>query len=255
MVCDSNENIKAGDLLQRGGTIFEKGGWALSVITLGPFLIHFELIIVVVSVFAGYLALNYRLRKVITNGENIGNEYATALILGFFVWKFSLLLFDPISVIQYPMSLLYFNGGDRGIGLAIIISILFLGFRTHKDGTLIGTHLDGLAAGWIAGSGIYHLMLIITDTENLIFHTLFAALQVFLALFLYSRKAVVVNPIVIIRSLIWYSLGMNAIIFTHQDRDLFIFGFSKEQIIGFAIFITAIFVDYVVHIKQKEEVH
>ncbi|WP_438350822.1 hypothetical protein ACP8HI_09345 [Paenibacillus sp. FA6] len=214
----------------------------MNVIQLGPLILNFEMLIFILSAFTGYLALKYRLGKAAVEG-NISDKFGNALILGFVTWKCSIIIFDPVSVIQYPMSLVYFNGGDKGLWLAVIISLLYLWIRTRKDGTSIMMNLDVLCAGWIVGSSMYHLLLLIVDRESLLFHILYVVVNVVLGLFFYSKKESVGSPVVINRLVIWYSLGMIAITFFEKGRTLFVYGFTKEQLIFMILFILFLFMD------------
>ena len=222
--------------------VVEEGVGIVNVIQLGPLMLNFEMLIFILSALAGYLALKYRLRKADVEG-NMSDKFANALILGFVIWKGSIIIFDPVSVIQYPMSLLYFNGGDKGLWLAVAISIIYLWIRTRKDGTSIMMNLDVLGAGWIVGSSLYHLLLVIVDRENLLFHILYAAGSIVLGLFFYSKKESIGSLVVINRLVIWYSLSMIGIFFAEKGRTLFVYGFTKEQMLFLIIFIIFLFID------------
>lgn len=222
----------------------------MNVIQLGPFILNVELLIFLASSVAGYLALQYRLRSAAVEGD-IANKFVNALIIGFFTWKFSPIIFDPVSIIQHPISLLYFNGGDRGIVLAITLSILYLWIRTRKDGSSITMTLDVMSVGWIAGSSVYHLLTMTVDSTNVLFHSLYVVVNVMLVMFLYYKKEVVGNPAVLNRGLTWYSLGMIAIFFTQADRSFLVMGFTKEQIFFFIVLIIAIYTDYVFDKKKR----
>lgn len=198
------------------------------------------------STFAGYMALKYRLSKADVK-EDISGKYFTALIIGFFVWKFSIVLFDPMSTFQQPLSLLYFNGGNKGIGLAVVITIIFIGVRTRLDGTSIMMNLDVLGTGWIVSSSVYHLFLIFIDNSNLLFHSLYFSMNIGFAVFLFKKKEAVGNSVVVNQFIEWISLGMIGILFTKNGRELFVLGFTKEQMLFFVVFIISYIVDNVMN--------
>lgn len=225
----------------------------LNVIQLGPLMLNFELLNFILSAFTGYLALKYRISM--ANVEaSIGDKFVTALLLSFIVWKFSLIIFDPVSVIRNPLSLLYFNGGDKGLWLAIIISVIFLWIRSRKDGTSLWMNVDVISIGLIAGSGMFHLLLLMKDTSNILFHLLYISFMVGLLVFLNISKKAVGNPIALNQLVIWFSLGMIGIFFAEKGRAYWIFSFSLEQIFFFFIFIVAIFVGNTLEKKVAEEV-
>ncbi|MEX1029662.1 MAG: hypothetical protein WDZ91_06400 [Paenibacillaceae bacterium] len=223
------------------------------MIPLGPLMLNFELIIFILSSFIGYLALKFRLSRARVDGR-ISDKFVTALILGFMIWKFSLIIFDPLTVIRYPMSLLYFNGGDKGLWLAIAISILFLWMRSRKEGTSVWINLDIMSTGLIAGSGTYHLMLLTLDSTNKLFLSLYICLAIGLLIFMYTNKNAIGNRIVMNQIVIWFSLGMIGLFFTEKERRYLFFSFSIEQVIFILLFIIAIFVGNALEKKKGEGV-
>jgi hypothetical protein len=236
--------VQNKEIGNRANNIKGTGGGGLTVIQLGPFLLNVELLLFILSAFAGYLALKSRLSKAEMK-EDISGKYATAIILGIFIWKFSILLFDPISTVQHPLSLLYFNGGVNGIVLAVTLSIGFIWFRSRMDSTSIMMNLDVLVAGLIVGSSLYHLLLILTENTNLLFHSLYILLNITLGLFHYGKKEAVGNPVVVTQFVIWFSVGMIGISFTVEDRDLFMLGFTKEQTLFLIVFLIFYLIDFV----------
>jgi len=225
----------------------------LNVIQLGPLVLNLELLMFILSAVTGYLGLKYRLKKATVAVEgNISDTFVNALILGFVIWKCSLILFDPISVVHYPMSLIYFSGGDQGLVLAIAISVIYVWFRTRKDGTDIMMNLDVLLLGWIASSSMYHLLLLAIHKENVLYHAIFIILNIMLVLYFYTRKVAVGDSNVLTRVIIWYSLIMMGVSFLQKGRSLFIFGFTMEQIIYVFVFISFLWIDNAMD-KQKRK--
>lgn len=116
-------------------------------------------------------------------------------------------------------------------------------------------NLDVMSSGWIAGSGMYHLLLLTLDSMNVLFHSLYISLTIGLLIFLYTNtnKKAVGNSININKLVIWYSLGMIGIFFAEKERIYLFFSFSKEQILFFITFIIAIFVGNAIEKKKVEE--
>ncbi|OAB41053.1 hypothetical protein [Paenibacillus antarcticus] len=225
----------------------------MNVIQLGPFVLNLELLMFILSACIGYMALKYRLKKVTVVVEgNISDKFVNALIIGFVIWKCSLILFDPMSVIHYPMSLIYFSGGDRGLMLAIAISVIYVWFRTRKDGTGIMLNLDVLLIGWTTSSSMYHLLLLASHKENVLYHVIFIILNIMLALYFYTRKVALGDSNVLTRVMIWYSLIMIGVSFLQKGRTLFIFGFTMEQLIYVFVFILFLWIDTALD-KQKRK--
>ncbi len=148
-------------------------------------MLNFELLTFIISAITGYMALKYRMSKLAVS-EEASVKFLNALVLGFLIWKLSLIIFDPKSVIQHPMSLLYFSGGEKGLWLAFAISTIYVWFGTKKDGTTFIMNLDGLGLGIIVSSSVYYLLLLIVDGVDLLFLTTLLFLNIVLTLFFYT---------------------------------------------------------------------
>ncbi|WEK55498.1 MAG: hypothetical protein P0Y55_05435 [Candidatus Cohnella colombiensis] len=226
----------------------------MDVIQLGPLILNLQLLLFILSAFAAYMAMNYRLSKVEVRADRSSkvrsNKYAVALILGVFIWKFSILLFDPIMTLKYPLSLLYFNGGDKGILLAVAISLGYIWVRSRVDGTTIMMNMDVLSTGWIAGSSLYHLMLIITQRTDVLFHALFICLSAILAFFLFDKKKAVGNAVLFNQIVIWYCLGSIAVSFVKEERVSVVLGFTREQLGFLILFLIFLLID-LYKVKEK----
>ncbi len=178
-----------------------------------------------------------------------------ALILGFVIWKCSLIIFDPMSVIQNPMSLIYFSGGEKGLLLGIFSSILYLWIRTRKDGTSIIINLDIAGAGWIASNSMYHLLLLTINKENVFYHSLYIVLNIAFALYFYTRKEAVRKSDLLSRFVIWYSVVMFGVSFAEKGRTFFVFGFTIEQMIYLIVFIIFLWSDNALDKQKRKESH
>ncbi len=211
----------------------------MNVVQLGPLLLNFNLLLFILSAFVAFVIIKMRLHLLNKEGM-IAEKFARAIIIGFFTWKFSLILFDPVSVIQQPMSLIYFDGGDKGIGLAFVASLVYVWIRTRKDHTPLSLNLDLASAGWVAGSSVYQLLLMTMDTSNMLFHILYMILNGILAICLFSRMHTTTGMEKMSPCWMWYSLGMAGIFFFKENRAFMISGFTKEQVVYFIIFLLAL---------------
>jgi peroxiredoxin len=166
------------------------------IIPIGPLMLNFGLVTFILSSVIAYFTVRYRLRTTNTHA-NISDKFLTALILGFFIWKFSLLLFDPITVIRYPMSLLYFNGGDKGLWLGIIISLLYVWKSSRKEEASLWVNIDVLITSLVAGSVPYNAMLLTLDNTNKLLHCVYICLAISILILINSNKQPFINPNVI----------------------------------------------------------
>ena len=226
----------------------------MNVIRLGPLLLNFDLLMLILSAVAAYLAIQTRLSKL--NMEKVAVEkFFRAMILGFFTWKLSLIIFDPVSVIQYPMSLIYFDGGDPGMGLAWMLSLFYVWFRIRKERASIVINLDLASLGWIVGSSLYHLLRIAIDPSNIGFYALHVLLNGTLAFCLYAKNDKRFSQRQqIVWYWMWYSLGMASLYFILKGKSPWIIGFTKEQVSYFVIFLVGLTLNQTWEQKSSKEV-
>ncbi|WP_416143846.1 hypothetical protein [Planococcus koreensis] len=72
----------------------------------------------------------------IISGEKIGEWYWNAFTLYFLVWKASYILFNFEEFMNFPMSVLYFNGGASGHMLALAALAVYLWMAVKKHAAL-----------------------------------------------------------------------------------------------------------------------
>lgn len=221
----------------------------MNVIKIGPMLLDFELLKLLLSSMMGYMALKHRLRG---EEEHGSDKYLNVLVITILIWKFSPILFDPLSVFSHPLSLLYFDGGTRGAGIAAVLALIYLGIRIRKEKTSLILNLDAITVGLIFGIGSYHLLSMLMGGQAFTYHVLQVLLVVGVGLFLYFKtKLAVVQVSILIRSLLWYSLGGMAIPFVQSDRDLWLWNFTLVQVLMLILFVLALGIDMVFS-KQLE---
>jgi peroxiredoxin len=124
----------------------------MSNIQIGTLVLNAELLIYVLAGVVGVLAVRFR-QRAHADKEVIVSEAWNAFILWLVVWKGSLLLFDPVNVMKHPLSLVFFSGGTKGVGLAFIVTIVYMGFRYRRKlgraqaAAVIATMCSGAVAG------------------------------------------------------------------------------------------------------------
>lgn len=105
----------------------------MKTLQLGPFLLNTDLIMLILSVLFGYIGLSIRLNGYQTVQTFVKDKFSNALLLWLVIWKFSIIVFDPIPVIKAPLSLIYFNGGEDGMWLAGALSGIYLWSNLRKN--------------------------------------------------------------------------------------------------------------------------
>lgn len=104
---------------------------SMSNLQVGTFVLNIELLVYVIAGMVGVLAVRYRQRRHPDRERTVSDAWSF-VFLWIAVWKGSLFLFDPASVIDHPLSLLFFSGGTKGMWLASVVAIGFMGLRNYR---------------------------------------------------------------------------------------------------------------------------
>jgi len=95
---------------------------------LGSLVLNMDLLIYLIAGVTSVLAVRLRSRGQ-SNKELLLSYAWNTMIIWMIIWKGSLLLFDPMSVIRNPQTLLFFDGGTKGFWLATLVAISYIGYR------------------------------------------------------------------------------------------------------------------------------
>lgn len=129
------------------------------------------------------------LTKRLISGEKVGEWFWNAFTMYFLVWKASYILFNFDEFLNFPMSVLYFNGGASGHLLAIAAVTFYLRRAVKKYPEL---HQDALPVLLLFFTGFEAALNILE--KQMTASVLHIILFVGVALFLYaSRKKTFAN--------------------------------------------------------------
>ncbi|MFF2481244.1 hypothetical protein [Paenibacillus sp. NPDC058071] len=137
------------------------------VIVMGPLIIKVNWIYIAISVLAAYVLMKHRLLEKDEIGNRIMDDLVHAGIMALIIWKFSLILFNPVDVIKNPYALLYFTGGDRGVWLSVICALGFIYYQSRKQRLAITMYAEAAAVGFVAYYAVYSSMKLTEHTHVL----------------------------------------------------------------------------------------
>ncbi|MHB1654324.1 MAG: hypothetical protein ACYCVD_17895 [Desulfitobacteriaceae bacterium] len=208
----------------------------------GPFLLKTQWLVIVVSGLAGYVVLRYRLKPTEYPQKRIAETIENSLIIAFVVWKFSLLLFNPVSVVTNPLALIYFSGGERGAWLSVAVLVFYFYHRSKKEHVSIWVYGDLLAAGFLAATAVYHLILLFLH-EQTVWIDLSKALISLLVLLAILRTRAVGKPYYLNQTFLWFSLGQVFVSYLDPLKHNYLWGFSKEQVLFLLLAVLSLTLD------------
>ncbi|WP_068776260.1 hypothetical protein [Paenibacillus sp. FJAT-26967] len=200
----------------------------MQTMKIGPFLLNMQIVLYLLFGIAALLAARLYLKKDPDRGV-VFSSLENAFLIWILVWKGSVLVFDPLSVIRYPMSLLYFTAGEKGIWLAWAAAGAYMWARIARRKHSFQAAAPAMAAGLLAGWTTYSALQAWLQQEHLLPYVLQAALAGVLLLSLVGGR---LPPNRRLLSLgLWLSLGQTAILFTVNVREPVLLSFSKEQLL------------------------
>jgi peroxiredoxin len=100
-------------------------------ITLGSLPIKMVWLAILGSTLVAYGILALKLKNE-DDKKQLLEVLSNTVVLFWFVWKFSYVLLHPLLTVKQPFNLLYFNGGETGIAVGIIVAVLYLLWTAGK---------------------------------------------------------------------------------------------------------------------------
>ena len=202
-------------------------------IQVGSFLLNGQLLLVVLFGMAGWAALRLYLRGR-SDVEPIVTIASNAFLIWILVWKGSLLLWDPVTTWAHPISLLYYDGGEKGRWTAVLAAAGYAAWRTRRKQVATETAAVTASVYLLGGYACYHAALAVLDSTYWAFHAGMTALSLGMLLpFLIGKWPVTWNKLA--ERWLWLMLGWSAVWFLHPSRNLIIFSFNMQQITGLVL--------------------
>lgn len=116
---------------------------------LGPLLIKYEWVLILLAGIVSYQAISLAFSKNKEFKKIFLNEATNGVLIGFFSYKFSSILFQTENIINNPIAILYLSGGTKGIVLGIILTIGYAAWRIQKFHYSFKSWLSGIVYGTV----------------------------------------------------------------------------------------------------------
>jgi hypothetical protein len=153
----------------------------MDIIQIGSFAILQKWLLLGLAVLFGLLFMKTWLRRFQKEeNQKLFELLLNTLFIGFLIWKISLFLFEPTLIWKSPFSLLYFNGGNNGLVLAIILSIIYFTFKAQRKSISNLTILQTVFVFSLGVLSLYHTLSFIFQEKNHILHFLLGSIAIFL---------------------------------------------------------------------------
>ncbi|MDN4094598.1 MULTISPECIES: hypothetical protein [Bacillales] len=199
-------------------------------IQIGPFAINAGIFTFILCSLLGYLAIKKRLENEKGTKDVISQMVMNLIFITFVLWKFSYVIFHPLETIRHPISIIYFSGGERGIWLAGIATIVYITVQIARKRILINVTMDTFATGLLIAWGVGHAIWLAVERYELFYHLLQIVVSVILYVWV-IRKISVGNIKEWLPVLMWFCIGQILALFFTKSHLAFFLGFSKIQFV------------------------
>lgn len=221
-------------------SIIRAEGDMIGMISLGSLVLRADLLIFLLSVVFGYIVLTVKLRHSEAGGW-IKDTYVNALGIGFFLWKFSMLFFNPLEALSNPLSLLYFTGGQRGLWLGALGAMAYLSYRGYRNRPMLVPFIKAAILAFGAVQAARFTMFFLWEGTAGWENPLCAVLSAGLGITAWLKFGSPLRSYVPIA--LWYSIGSAIIPFLNEHRHTVLVGFSLEQLLFVLVAISLLFLD------------
>lgn len=216
------------------------------IIHAGPFMLNPEVLAIILSGVVGYLVLRLLLKTSRSLDHGIIESIEINVLIAITLWKFSLILFDPLSVLTNPLALLYFSGGEHGVWLAAVFMILYFYRSSQKNQVSIWVYAYLLVTGFLAAYVMYNIISLFGVHQTVEIYWAEILIGMLILLVIFRRRHEIGMPNRLNQVVLWFSLSQVGILFLNPLKRNYWRGFSKEQILYIALTILCLGFDTVV---------
>lgn len=225
-------------------------------IQIGSYVLNGQLISYLVFGAAGWLVLRYYLRNM-AEWRVVLSIVSNAFWLWVIVWKLSYLIFQPLEVIQRPLVLLYFDGGERGAWIASLLTASYIWMKAKKLKGCVPSWADIITLYLFAGWSAYQMLWFIFGGEPGWVHAASGILSgtFLLLLLLPSLRGTKTNSVKSLVYAVWFSIGQVLLGFCIPGRTILLLSFSNQQLLFLLIAVALIGWNWVKERRSQGGLH
>lgn len=172
-----------------------------------------------------------------SQSKKVFDILSNSVFLGFFIWKGSIILFNPVLVWKSPFSLLYFSGGSDGLIIAIICSGLYFILKSRKERLSNLLAVQTIFIFSFVVLALYHIAFTVFLELDVIFHLLVGTFSiVILVLSLMKSNILLLKGMISATILFSFIYLIFSFIFIETNNRLLIFTLEQWFFIGLIIF-------------------
>ncbi|KAF0817415.1 hypothetical protein KIS4809_3679 [Bacillus sp. ZZV12-4809] len=124
----------------------------------GPLIVKYEWVLILLSCIIAFFTIAIVFRDNAEFKKIFQNVLFNSILISFFTYKFSLILFQTESIITSPLSILYLSGGSKGATLGFLFSLIYWVREFKKYNYPLRNWLDGIVYGSVTFMLSYWLL-------------------------------------------------------------------------------------------------
>ncbi|WP_289137604.1 hypothetical protein [uncultured Brevibacillus sp.] len=208
---------------------------------IGPFILKMSMLAAVISLACGFFVVTLRLKKEKVERTAIIEMLSNAVFLAFLIWKLSYVLFHFSKAIENPSSILYFSGGESGIWLAALAVAIYMARSIRKKAIPVHLVVLASATGFLAASGVYHLLTVVLENSDRWFHVQQVVSSAVFLWWLFTSKQDQTTMAFWLTLLLWFGISQVYVRFFIDVRNALFLGLSMTQIAFYLLSLLSLF--------------
>ncbi|MFC0298367.1 TlpA family protein disulfide reductase [Geobacillus jurassicus] len=166
----------------------------------GNIVVQGENLLLISGLLISYVMFYYGI-KVLKIERNIMDLIFNSFINGVLIWKFSYVVLHPNSVLQNPMTILYFNGGYVGISMAIVFITVYTWLYVKKQNIPVVSYTRAMVPAYFGYFSTFAWIRVMENSQNY-----FIILQAIAAICFFIVASRVKAQKTLLQLLIWFHL-------------------------------------------------
>jgi peroxiredoxin len=167
---------------------------------IGSIIVQGENLLLISGLLISYVMFYYGIR-ILKIERNIMDLIFNSFINGVLIWKFSYVVLHPNSVLQNPMTIIYFNGGYVGIGIGIIFITISTWLSIKKQNISLVSYTRAAVPAYLGYFSTFVWIRVMEDPQN---HLII--LQAIVAVCFFIAASRINTQKTLLQLLIWFHL-------------------------------------------------
>ncbi len=207
----------------------------MEVIQIGSLAILSKWILLGIALILGLIFIKIWLRH--SQSKKVFDLLSNSVFLGFFIWKGSIILLNPVLVWKSPFSLLYFSGGSDGLIIAIICSGLYFILKSRKGNISNSLVFQTIFLFSFVVLALYHIAFAVFLESDVMFHLLVGIFSVVILVLSFVKSNILPHKGMISATVLFsFVYLIFSIIFIETAHRLLVFSLDQWFFIGLIIF-------------------